>query len=125
MKARTSLAETQQRRWGCPAAGCSPPAKLPPDLDEAAEDHARITGAPKCGTCPFSRRLSPWAMEVLALSRLAERFKGTVTAVDSLGRVPHVWDLAALDALILAQARVDESNAKIAERERKAKEPPR
>lgn len=64
-------------------------------------------------------------MEVLALSRLAERMKGAVTAVDCLGRVPHVWDLAALDALILAQARVDESNAKIAERERKAKEPPR
>jgi len=56
--------------------------------------------------------------------RLASKLKGAVTASERLGRVPHVWDLAALDALILAQAEVEESDAEIAERERKAREPP-
>lgn len=57
--------------------------------------------------------------------RLASKLKGAVTASDRLGRTPHVWDLAALDALIITQADVDESDAAIAERERKARDPHR
>lgn len=112
-----------QRRWGCRRAGYTPPEKLPPDLDEAAEDHARITETPKGCTCPFSQDLSPWAREVLSVHRLASRLKGAVSASERLGRVPHIWDLKALDELIITQAAVDESDAAIAERERKARNP--
>lgn len=123
--ARTEVAVTQQRRWGCPCAGHTPPEQLPPDLADYADEHAKITGVERSNTCPFSRRLTPWGREVLSVFRLASKLKGAVVAADRLGREPHVWDVEALDSLIMTQAEVEESDALIAERERKAKEPPR
>lgn len=122
---RADLAATQQRRWGCPRAGHSPPAALPPDLADYAQEHARVTGV-ACGrTCPFATQLSPWNREVLSVFRLASKLKGAVTASERLGRTPHVWDLWALDALIVTQAEVEESDALLAERERKERNPRR
>lgn len=119
-EARGSLARTLQARWGCRRAGKPAVATLPIDLAEAAEDHARVTGAPPCGTCPFSRPLTPWALQVLRLDRVGARGKGTTSARDILGRPPHAWDVAGLDALACAAADVSESDDAIRERERKA-----
>lgn len=131
MTARTDLARRLQKRWGCPNAGHTPPARLPTDLDEEARYHAETTGlvplrtpgAPppplpsSHRTCPFARGLSPWARQVARVLRVTAETKGAVSVADILGREPHRWDLAALDAVILARAEVAESDAAIWERE--------
>jgi hypothetical protein len=120
--ARSDLARTLQRRWGCPRAKHAPPARLAPDLADEARFVAETTGAPSCGSCPFSRDPSPWAREVLRAQRLAARLNGAVPVREVLGRAPHCWDLAALDAILLAQADADASDSQIAEAERAAKQ---
>jgi hypothetical protein len=121
--ARTRGAEMMARRWGCPRRKHTPPTTLPRDLAMAAEDHERVTGVKRCGTCPWSRSLSPWALQVLKLHRVGRELKGAVSAREVLGRPPHVWDVAALDALILADAERHESDERIREREREQRQP--
>ena len=82
-----------------------------------------MTGVRACGSCPWSRSLSSWGLQILRLHRIADRGKGTLSAASVLGRAPHVWDVAALDALILADADRQESDDKIREREREQQRP--
>ncbi len=74
----------------------------------------------RCGACPFSRSLTPWALQILRASRLGgeEPLQSFRRAV---GREPHTWDVAALDALTITRADVRESDDAIRERERKNK----
>lgn len=123
--ARERASKKLQARWGCPRAGLTPPAELPRDLRGAAEDHARVTGCAASGTCPWARSLSPWAAQVLKLHRIATTTKGTVRAESILGRPPHVWDVAAVDALICADADRCASDEKIREAERERDRPPK
>lgn len=129
------VAATLQRRWGCPNAGHKPPEKLPPDLEDEARYHAETVGlvplrlpgqpAPPLPathrTCPFAARLTPWARQVARVMRASGDMKGAVSAEEILGRPPHVWDVAAFDAVILARGEVAESNAAIFEREQAEK----
>lgn len=123
--ARARAARRLQARWGCPRAGHAPPPELPRDLRGAAEDHARVTGCAATGTCPWARDLSPWGAQVLRLHRVATATKGAVPAASVLGRPPHVWDVAALDGLICADADRAASDDKIREQERERDRPPR
>lgn len=132
LKSRTTLAETLQRRWGCPRAGLKPPAQLPPDLADEARYHAetvglvavRVPGKPapplprSHGTCPFAARLSPWARGIAQVLRVTAGTKGAIDVETVLGREPHVWDVRGIDAVLCARADVEESNAVIWERER-------
>lgn len=125
-----------QRRWGCPRAKLTPPAKLPPDLAEEARYHAETVGLvtpatpdgdppplPRShGTCPFAAPLTPWARGIARVMRLTAETKGAVSVPDVLGRDPHVWDIAAMDAVILARADVAESDAAIWAREQAEKD---
>lgn len=136
LKARTRFAETLRRRWGCPRAGHTPPATLPKDLEGEARYHAETAGLvplrvpghpppplpPSHGTCPFAAPLSPWAREIARALRLGGKLQGALPIAGVLGREPHVWDVAAMDAVILAQGDVQASNDLIRERERKEKQ---
>lgn len=119
-EARMDLGRRLARRWGCPRVGHTSPATLPPDLADDAADHARVTGVPACGSCPFSRELTPWALQILRASRLGGETPLTSFRA-AVGRAPHVWDVAALDALVCARADVRESDDAIRERERARK----
>jgi hypothetical protein len=109
-----------QARWGCVRAGLKPHASLPIDLAEVAEDHERVTGVARCGACPFSRSLTPWALQILRASRLGGE-EPLQSFRRAIGREPHTWDVAALDVLAITRADVRESDDAIRERERKNK----
>lgn len=134
-EARTKLAHTLQRRWGCPRAGHTPLATLPPDLADEARCHAETIGlvplrvrgetppplpATHC-TCPFAQQLSPWARDIARVMRVTGKLQGAMPVASVLGREPHVWDVAAIDAVILAQGAVSDSNDAIRRREDAAK----
>jgi len=85
-----------------------------------AEDHERITGVARCGACPFSRSLTPWALQILRASRLGGE-EPLQSFRRAIGREPHTWDVAALDTLAITRADVRESDDAIRERERKTK----
>lgn len=121
-KARESLGRTMQTRWGCPRAKCTPRPELDIDLQEAAEDHARLTRGPVGTTCPFARGLTPWGRQVVSAHRLTSRLKGGLTVREALGREPHVWDVRALDAALVEMDVVAESDDEVRERERRERE---
>jgi len=79
-----------------------------------------VTGVAHCGSCPFSRSLSQWALQILRASRLGGETP-IATFRASIGREPHTWDVAALDVLTITRADVRESDDAIRERERKTK----
>lgn len=54
--------------------------------------------------------------------RLTAETKGAVSVPEVIGREPHVWDIAAMDAVILARADVAESDAAIWAREQAEKD---
>ena len=84
-----------------------------------------MTGCAATGTCPGARGLTPWGLQVLRLHRVASQTKGAVSAASILGRPPHVWDVAALDALLCADADRAASDDKIREQERERNRPQR
>lgn len=136
LEARASLAEGYQKAWGCPNAGHKPPAKLRPDLEEEARYYAETLGLVPLGrkgkepaplprsacTCPFAAlsRMPRAVRELLRFSRLAQKFKGAMTFEQVVGRAPSLWDVAALDALVLAEAEAHRADEAQQEAERKA-----
>jgi len=136
LEARASLAEGYQRAWGCPNAGHTPPAKLRPDLEDEARYYAETLGliplsrkgkepAPlprSACTCPFAAlsRMPRAMRELLRFSRLSQKFKGAMTFEQVVGRVPSLWDVAALDALVLAEAEAHRADEAQREADRKA-----
>ena len=128
---RTRFAAKLQQRWGCPRAGHKPPATLPADLADEARHHAETVGlvplrrkgeplpplpASHC-TCPFAATLSPWARQIARALRITKELPGGMSVAGVIGREPHVWDVAAIDAVLLARGDVSASNEAIRARE--------
>jgi hypothetical protein len=107
-----------QRRWGCPAAGHTPPAALDPDLVHEAAHVARITGTPPAATCPLAcvERASSWLIEMTQAVALASDWH--VPLDTTLGRDITAADLAALSALKSAQSQAMQSDRDLDARDR-------
>lgn len=136
LEARAGLAEGYQRAWGCPNAGHKPPSTLRADLEDEARYYAETLGLVPLGrkgkapaalprsvcTCPFAAlsRMPRAVRELLRFARLSQKFKGALTFEQVIGRAPSLWDVAALDALVLAETDAHRADEAQREAERKA-----
>lgn len=110
-----------QRRWGCPAAGRTPPAQLAPDLAYVAEQTARIVGCPPATTCPLAcvERADPWVVELTNAVGLVK----WLPLEAALGRPLYGADLQALVALDRSQTEALASDLKLAKDEDPGSDP--
>lgn len=113
-------AREYQRRWGCPAAGHTPPASLDADLASEARHVARITGTPLAPTCPMAcvERADEWTLDLTRAVSLAVDWH--VPLDTTLGRDLTRADLAGLSALKSAQGAAMASDREIEARERES-----
>jgi len=120
LAALTAGARSQQRRWGCPAAGHTPHATLPDDLASEAQHVARVTGTPLATTCPMAcvERASDWLLEITTAVSLAADWH--VPLPDTLGRELTAADITALSALKGAQGAAMASDRAIEQQKRDA-----
>ena len=122
IESQTEFAKSQQERWGCPAAGKTPPDELPPDLQQEASYAASMANVEVPNTCPFSCVMAATAWVVELTHAVASQADYGVPMHEYLGRPLTAVDLQALSALRKSKHEALKSDIEIAAREREAEE---
>lgn len=113
--ALVEIGEEFAARWGCPRAGHTPPAALPPDLAQAHEHVTAATGADLAPTCPWAQCSGEHVIEICDAVSLAAEWH--VPIAETLGR-----DLTRADTQALVALRISQHAATKAEHEHHARE---
>ena len=113
--------DAMAKRWGCPAAGHTPPAELDADLAHVAKHYATVTGAPAPPrTCPFACLEKP-PPEYGELAEAVTMAEWKESLADTLGRPLSHWDRQCAYFLKINLARARQSDETIRAREEAAK----